>query len=318
MPVSVDQPAVCVHHERTPVYVDLSGYRDLRVVWELFFSGLGVSLVMAGAHLFMEWRRPAPSASLMTGGLVMSGVLLVGCLAVTAVFLLRFRSAQDAGARTLAQRGELTPEAAAVALIQQMGGLMPRRGPRIQPGAEGTFQQRWRELGFAHAPTLVDARLRKSIEAIEIRSEFLEPESALSQPKRWSGWMIYLAFVVLVYVLMFVVPGIRRADPLQLAFGAALSLVVLTPVLRSFGVRIGESRAPVVGLGVIEDHRGRRWTIDDSTLFAHHLASDRTKIGVTIAGPTGALSLRYWGVADSGFQLLWQRWMHPHPRTELS
>lgn len=114
--------------------------------------------------------------------------------------------------------------------------------------------------------------------------------------------------------MLFVFGTARDAMP----WWMTIYLVLLgVPSLRSFGVPLGESIAPVAGLGILRDSRGRRWTVADSCMLIRRNGWNDKMITVELAGPAGYWTKHYFGVDDSGFQTLWRRWMHPYPKPDL-
>jgi hypothetical protein len=237
---------------------------------------------------------------------------------IAAFMWVRWRSARLRGREILDDRSSLTLDSAVKALLIDMAGIVrPHKGK--EPGREQVteFRRRLSELGYSHVATIVDERLKRAIEAIDIPEQFFEPETIVSQPRRWSDGIVLLLFMLCMFSATIVIPGVINSDPMKIGVGMFVLIISGIPVARSFGFRIGESIAPAAALGTIEDNTGRRWTIDDSCLFVRSSRTDRGIIQVVLTGPAGLLAMRYWGVDDAGFRVLWQRWNHPHPRTEL-
>ncbi len=88
-----------------------------------------------------------------------------------------------------------------------------------------------------------------------------------------------------------------------------LAFMVLWPLIRTALPRLRS--APIAGMGVVIDGRGRRWTVDDSILL---IEPKEEEIVAGLYGPAGTLRMLFYKEGDEGFAALWQRWTHPHAR----
>lgn len=301
-----------------PVYVNTNGIYNFQILRRLaFVFGIGLVGVSLVSGLMMLGSPSATTSSLFGLAALMASVLLV-VLIITVVIRMRWQKARLGVEAALDDRANLTLELALPTLLVDMAGIV-RPGVELNPPKERCieFAQRLTELGFPHVPTIVDARLKLAMEKIEISSEFIEPESVVSQPERWSGLVVLNIFLICFYLWVIFIPGVRSGDLMKIVMGTLILVVFGFPVARSFGWRIGESLSPLASMGVIEDRKGRRWSVDDSCLFVRKFGTSETAIEAALTGPAGLLTMRYSSVKDAGFRLLWQRWNHPHPRTEL-
>jgi len=302
----------------SPIYVDLARFRNFRLLNQMLVQSsiamavcgaLASVLLLAGEH---DYAMPA------IGGAIGTAMVAALCVLASVITRLEWQRERWRVAHVLANGDRLTHVEAVTALLVDMTGLIPPglRQP-VRPEHATEFQRKLTGLGFPHTPTIVDQLLRNTIEKIEIPEEFFEPERVLSQPRRWSAFTLLAMVVIPFYSLTLLGPGLLEGDPMKILFGGFFLLLMGVPALRSFGWRIGESLSPVVSLGAVEDRRGRRWTVLDSCLFVRKAKMQRNVVLVDLAGPAGFLTMGFWGVDDAGFVLLWQRWMHPHPRPEL-
>lgn len=301
------------------VFVDLSEVRDFRIYRQWFIivtfvaiyvTLVAAALVLAGQSLTFSREYPV---------LIYLALLLVGGCIFVAIRWVQWQGIRKRAEARLADRDSVTLNRAVTALLEDMAGIVRCQfdgSPNLKRCAE--FQDRIRELGYPHVATIVDERLEPQIRKIEIPEQFLEPETILSQPKRWSGQMVMFAVMVPLYAALLLIGLWYGAGDARM-FPMFVFILIMggLPLARSLGVRFGESLAPVVAMGVVEDRKGRRWTVDDSCIFVFKSKSGKKKIAVDLTGPAGLLALRFWNTDDAGFRLLWQRWNHPHPRTEL-
>lgn len=203
--------------------------------------------------------------------------------------------------------------------LLEVGGVSRARwyGGRAQEPWRSRFQKLLREAGLPSALVIVQDLLEESIRTIEVPDEFVEPERLQSAMPRGSRsyWMQLGIIALLIWM---VVNSSLSGDWIQAAMFVFVLAVLGMQLLKSFGIHLEEARAPVMGMGVYSDHKGRRWTVLDSTLYLYPLkiAFHRVIIAELI-GPDGHAAMQFHGLNDPGLQMFWQRWMHPHPRPDL-
>ena len=91
---------------------------------------------------------------------------------------------------------------------------------------------------------------------------------------------------------------------LFLAFG----VVFVTILLRM--VRRRTLFSPVVaGQGWLQ-HGDARWSVEDSVMV---VTGGRSRAQVCVVGPPGVMTMRLDARPGKDFEVLWMRWMHPHP-----
>ncbi|MBL9149105.1 MAG: hypothetical protein JNM94_10470 [Phycisphaerae bacterium] len=169
---------------------------------------------------------------------------------------------------------------------------------------------------------LVDEKLAPKIAEIPIVANLLEPEP-IAESKRG---MLAPAFVFLWLTGMSFLD--RRPDIWwRLIVFPLLSIWFFTrvpairdriPLLRATG------RDLVAGPGWLRRKDDRRWNASDSIAIVMRSThrgrrSDRAMgVVVRFVGPIGVRDVTFASVSTADFELLWQRWMHPHPRYDLS
>jgi hypothetical protein len=177
------------------------------------------------------------------------------------------------------------------------------------------FQQRLAARGLPSSHTIAESTLRESLEKIALIEAMLEPERIESRVPmgRLEAVSLAIMLVPIVIFVGFVLAGENRFIP-----AIAISVGILAAGLsRLFDLRLGESLAPVAGMGVITDRKGRRWTVESASMLVRPVANGNG-LTVELLGPEDCLLMRFRrGIEDEGFQTLWQRWMHPHPRPDL-
>lgn len=177
------------------------------------------------------------------------------------------------------------------------------------------FLQRLAVHGLASNHTIVDSSLRTPLEKIHLIPATLEPERIQSRDPMGRFEAISLATMIVPIVIF-----VRLALAGQAKFLPAVAIcvgIVVFGASRYFDLRLGESLAPIAGMGIVMDRNGRRWTVNDSSMLIRPIANGNG-LTVELLGPEGYLLIRLRrGLEDQGFQTLWQRWMHPHPRPEL-
>ena len=94
------------------------------------------------------------------------------------------------------------------------------------------------------------------------------------------------------------------AGPLFWAFGAVFVTILLRMVRRR------TLFSPVVaGQGWIQ-HGAARWSVGDSVVLA---TGGRSRAQVCVVGPPGVMTMRLDARPGKDLEVLWMRWMHPHP-----
>lgn len=172
---------------------------------------------------------------------------------------------------------------------------------------------------------LVDHRLHEACLSIARTEHTLEPElleSRISRAGRPSLRRSFIGQMIVLLILGGTCIGIRSrgSNPMHslamllvmfVLYAPFLAFMVLWPAIRTALPRLRS--APIAGMGVVIDGRGRRWTVDDSILF---IEPKEEGIVPGLYGPAGTLRMLFYKEGDEGFEALWQRWTHPNPRPE--
>lgn len=181
----------------------------------------------------------------------------------------------------------------------------------------GQFQQRLIDAGLPRAMMLVDASIAEPIQAMEIPEDFLEPDRLLRQTPRKS-WSFVLIVLITIYFAFGAVAAFGNGDWIVASIDALIACLFGVRILASFGVHVSESRAPIMAMGVLIDHKNRRWTVQDSCAYLYRIKGKTSSpVLVELIGPDGLGAVVFPRLDDAGFRFFWQRWMHPHPRPDL-
>lgn len=211
-------------------------------------------------------------------------------------------------------------EAAVIAALVQLGGLVCHswRVGRTPPHAPGAFQRMLEEAGAPTNVVIVQRALRVSVDSIPISPEFVEPERLLLGTMHRRSKAFFFQAAMLVFFIWVSVNSALAGDMITLAFILLGLIGFAIQLLKSYGVHIEEAKSPVMGMGVLSDHRGRRWSVVDSCvyLYPHRLGFDPL-VMAELLGPQGHFTLIFHGPEDPALRMFWQRWMHPHPRPDL-
>jgi hypothetical protein len=171
------------------------------------------------------------------------------------------------------------------------------------------------ERGLPRLRTIATLPLQPELVSIRRDLELLEPELILSSRPQTT-----LASAALAGMFLF--QAFFQVSQRHWVFGAvtiglAALMIASIPDIRNRipGLRF-DDRAPIAGMGVIEDSRRRRWTVDDSTMYTW-AKGVRQPLFVHFVGPAGWLSMTFASSEDSDFINLWQRWTHSNPRPDL-
>lgn len=299
-------------------YVDLSRLTGARFVNQM----LGATFVAGAIPLLVAAFRYFTGSRLDPTGPLGLTVLLWSAAAVLVLVRLivhfRWRRNRRRVAPVLAAPGSHSPEEVIAAALMEMDGSRALHLFRREDGRDAmSLARRLRQLGVEPPAAIVDERFRSSLSGISIPEEFLEAETVVSQPRRRLVWMLLFGYVIAMYIYSFLWPALIRGDVLGAVGVTVLIAYFAIPLARALGWRIGEWRAPIVTMGAVEVSGERRWTVADSCLYVAKSQIGGEMIDAILLGPAGVLAMRFWGPGDAGFVLLWQRWMHPHPRLEL-
>lgn len=219
--------------------------------------------------------------------------------------------------------------------IEASRGLAAARWCRLDSTLLPMTQRRtWKRLRGAldslqstHPAALVDHRLHEVCLGIERTENMLEPELLDSRISRSGVPSLRRSFVgqmIALLILGGTCIGVRSrgSNPkhslamllaMLILYAPILAFMVLWPLIRTALPRLRS--APIAGMGTVIDGRGRKWTVNDSILL---IEPKEEAIVAGLYGPAGTLRMSFYKEGDDGFEALWQRWMHPSPRTEQS
>ncbi len=203
--------------------------------------------------------------------------------------------------------------------LLEVGGLCRLHWCTLRPLPEwrGRLQDSLRQAGLPPALVIVQSELIDRLNAIPVDGAFAEPERLLTEMPRRSGTFWFL-IVLLVYAVWVLVNAALRGDWVISAIMAAAGLAVAIQLLKSWGIHVAQAGAPVVGMGVFSDRKGRRWTVRDSVAYLYPWkAGFQSSIFLALLGPDGYHAMQFHGPDDPALRMFWQRWMHPHPRPDL-
>lgn len=203
--------------------------------------------------------------------------------------------------------------------LLEVGGLCRLHCCTLRPLPKwrGRFQQLLGEAGLPSAIVIVQAELIDKLRALPVDGVFVEQERLLAEMRRGSGTFWILA-VLLIYSMWVVANAALGGDWIIAALVAAAGAVVASQILKSWGIHLSQAGAPVVGMGVFSDRKGRRWTVRDSVAYLYPWkAGFQSSIILALLGPDGYHAMQFHGLDDPALRMFWQRWMHPHPRPDL-
>jgi len=173
--------------------------------------------------------------------------------------------------------------------------------PKPKVLVDSRLSQQCRDIGWTEElldPESLDSRIEEDQEAIVVGRSYrkmLIPALLFSicagGLNGWAGFFLVLFITLITYAFMAAWPILRPGMPRLKA-------------------------APIAAMGVIMDHRQRRWTSADSVLIVDPIEHDR-QIIASLYGPAGRLILRFHETNDAGFAALWRHWVHPKPDFDL-
>ncbi len=174
---------------------------------------------------------------------------------------------------------------------------------------------------FPKPKALVDSRLSQQCREIGWTEELLDPESLDSRIEEDQEAKVvgrtFRKMAVAALLLSTCVGVLNGWTSFFLVLFIALityAFMAAWPVLRPGVPRL--KAAPIAAMGVVMDHRQRRWTSADSVLIVEPIEHDR-RIIASLYGPAGRLILRFHETDDAGFAALWRHWIHPKPNFDL-
>ncbi len=188
---------------------------------------------------------------------------------------------------------------------------------RARPGSVGRFQSALQEAGLPRALVIVQPDVMAALDDIPLDATFVEPERVLGAMSRRSGAFWFQAVLAVYFTWLLTNAALQGKWVMAGLF--LLGMVTLgMELLKTFGVHLTQANAPVMGMGVYSDDKGRRWTVQDSTVYLYPSRAGVGKGAVAeLIGPDGHCTRVFHGPGDPALKMFWQRWMHPHPRPEL-
>jgi len=188
---------------------------------------------------------------------------------------------------------------------------------RVDPRWRDRFQQILHKRGLPQNMVIIQKEIADRLRAIPIDERFVEPERLLGEIPRRSG-TFWVFTVLALYMVWLTVSSALWGDWIMTAVFAVSAAMIGVQLLRSWGIHVSQANAPMMGLGVISDHKGRIWSVRDSVVYLYPWkAGFQSNILVSVIGPAGYHALQFHGLEDPGLIMFWQRWMHPHPRPDL-
>ncbi|MCL4198276.1 MAG: hypothetical protein KJZ69_12390 [Phycisphaerales bacterium] len=278
----------------------------------MFWAPIGMVLVMLA---FTLTRGRGLSTALWIGFAVQILVLFLFCGVLIVHRLNRWKI--DLNAYRQEHSNIDHPDASYLVkgALLEVGGLCRIRwwSGRPAPAWRHRFQQLLHERGLPHALVIVQAELIDKLRMISVDETFVEPDRLLAQMSRRSGTFWMLAAMLLMSGWVMVQAALRGDWVMASVLGVAAAMVG-SQLLKSWGIHVSQANAPVMGMGVLSDHKGRRWTVLDSAVYLYPYQSS---IIASLLGPNGYHAMQFHGVEDPALRMFWQRWMHPHPRPDL-
>ena len=178
------------------------------------------------------------------------------------------------------------------------------------------FDEQRRQAGLPRPRALADVSLRPAIFGLKRPGDLLEPEPILASTPLSLAAVIAMEGVCAFVAVRHVLQG-RTYLAAAMLVPAVMLLIQVPQVRERVPVLRADEQAPVAGVGYIETHRGRKWTVGDSMLLISATKASGP-LYVRLVGPSGRLSWTFMSPSDPDFLRLWQRWMHPRPRLELA
>ncbi len=179
------------------------------------------------------------------------------------------------------------------------------------------FQELLRSAGLPPALVILQHEVSNPVQAIHLDDAFVEPERMLGGMSRRSR-QYWFQIVFLLFFLWLMISSAMRGDLIVTACLAVGVAAFGVQLLRAHGVHVSEARAPVLGMGVYSDWKGRRWSILDSTVYIYSMRVGLNDLfAAELVGPQGHTVVPFQGLDDPALKMFWQRWMHPHPRPDL-
>lgn len=278
----------------------------------MFWAPLGMAIVMLALVLT---RGRGLSTALWIGFVVQILVLFLFC---GALIVRRFNRWQtDLNAYRQEHPHSDKPDASHLVkgALLEVGGLCRIRwwSGRPAPAWRHRFQQLLHERGLPRALVVVQAELIDTLRTIPVDGTFVEPDRLLAQMSRRSGTFWLLATMLLAAGWVMIQAALRGDWVMAGVLGVAAAIVG-SQLLKAWGIHVSQANAPVMGMGVLSDHKGRRWTVLDSAVYLYPYQSS---IIASLLGPDGYHAMQFHGPEDPALRMFWQRWMHPHPRPDL-
>ncbi|MCC6908016.1 MAG: hypothetical protein IT430_08765 [Phycisphaerales bacterium] len=179
------------------------------------------------------------------------------------------------------------------------------------------FQELLRSAGLPPALVILQHEVSNPVQAIPLDDAFVEPERMLGGMSRRSR-QYWIQVVFVLFFLWLMISSAMRGDFIVTACLAVGVAAFGVQLLRAHGVHVSEARAPVLGMGVYSDWKGRRWSILDSTVYIYSMRVGlNDMVAAELVGPEGHTIVPFQGLDDPALKMFWQRWMHPHPRPDL-
>ncbi len=278
----------------------------------MFWAPLGMALVMLA---LMLTRGRGLSTALWIGFVVQILVLFLFCGMLIVRRLNRWQIDLNDYRQEPLHADQPNVSHLVKGALLEVGGLCRIRWWSGQPAPawRHRFQQMLHERGLPPALVIVQAELIDNLRMIPVDETFVELDRLLAQMSRRSGtfWLLAAGLLASGWVM---VQAALRGDWVMAAILGVAAAMVGSQLLKGWGIHVSRANAPVMGMGVLSDHKGRRWTVRDSTVYLYPYQSS---IIASIIGPDGYHAMQFHGLDDPALRMFWQRWMHPHPRPDL-
>ncbi len=281
--------------------------RCLAIIW---LAALCPVALIAVVWLLYELVPDGPIFQGFQGDALMTIIIasLVGAIGVVLLAAVwRAGAERDAieearrGLHAVPSSGMSTP---VTLMLLEMGVGRPMLWPdRFRKCSWEQLEWQRTERGLPRLKTVVDESMRGAVEAIGRPSA--PPEPVRIRPK------VHVSYVLAAFLITLVLyPSSPESEVHKALFGLILCIVLV-----KLAGSLRPANWPVAGPGSLQE-RGRRWTVEDSTMVISALPR-KGSLRAWVVGPAGDMSLLFARPDHPDFVKLWQRWTYPQASPEV-